>query len=177
MVFEIEFRAKFDEKKHAELKAFLDKNAESLGEDDKDCYYYILEDKLLKLVNNTSKKNAKVSLKLNRIGQGAAFPEMEFYFSPDEFEAARHLFDALALPAKIMHGLQKRTNYKYQDCEIALKYSEAWGYHLEIEQVVDSQEKQPLAEAAIRAVAETLGVHLLSEEELKEFTKQAERTV
>jgi len=73
-----------------------------------------------------------------------------------------------------MHGPQQRVNYRYKDCEIALKWSDAWGYHLEIEQVVDSKENQPEAEAQIRAVAEELEVRLMTEEELKQFTREAE---
>ncbi len=173
-MFEIEFRARFDEKKFNSLKEYLDAHAENLGEDNKDCYYYIFPDKLLKLINNVSKKTAKLSLKLNRIGNGSVFPEIEFDFSPKDFENAKKLIDALALPAKVMHGPQKRTNYLYKKCEIALKYSDAWGYHLEIEQVIASKEGQKKAEDEIRSVADELGIHLMSEEELKKFTLEAE---
>lgn len=176
MNFEIEYRAKFDQKKYDELRAFLDKNAKSLGEDNKDCYYYIFEDKLLKVVSNTSQKTAKISLKLNRIGQGAVFPEMEFYFRPDQFDVARRVFDSLKLPAKVMHGPQERINYSYEECEIALKWSDAWGYHLEIEQVVGDRDKQVAVEIHIHEVAKKLGVHLMDEDELREFTHRAEES-
>ncbi len=176
-MFEVEFRSKFDHKKFIALKEYLNARAENLGEDNKDCYYYIFSDKLLKLVNNISKKTAKISLKLSRIGDGAAFPEIEFYFPPQEFSTARRLFDALALPVKIMHGPQERNNYRYNGCEIALKHSDAWGYHLEIEQVVETKEKQQEAEEQIRQVASELEVKLMSEEELKEFTRAAESKV
>ena len=59
-MFEIEFRSVFDEKKYNELKSFLETKAESSEEDDKDCYYYIFKDKLVKLVNNISKGSAKI---------------------------------------------------------------------------------------------------------------------
>lgn len=173
-MLEIEFRARFDKEKYDALKAFLDERAENLGKDNKDCYYYIFPDKLLKLVNNLSRKTAKLSLKLNRIGDGAAFPEMEFHFPSEEFDNARRLLDGLNLPVKVIHGPQERVNYRYKNCEIALKYSDAWGYHMEIEQVVSSESEQAVAEAQIRQIAEELGVQLMSEEELKEFTRQAE---
>ena len=73
-----------------------------------------------------------------------------------------------------MYGPQKRINYLYQDCEIALKFSDAWGYHLEIEQVVDSLDKKSVVEAQIRTVSAELGISLMTEEELKEFTRKAE---
>lgn len=37
--FEIELRARFDEVTYKVLKEFLDKEAEYLGEDDKDAYF------------------------------------------------------------------------------------------------------------------------------------------
>lgn len=176
-MYEVEFRSRFDQKKFIALKEYLDTHAENLGEDNKDCYYYIFSDKLLKLVSNTSKKTAKISLKLSRIGYGAMFPELEFYFDPQEFDSARQLFDALALPVKIIHGPQQRINYRYKGCEISLKYSDAWGHHLEIEQIIDTKEKQQEAEKQIRCVADELEVKLMSEDELKEFTRAAESKV
>ncbi len=174
-MFEIEFRTKFGKEKYEALKEYLETHAENLGADDKDCYYYIFPDKLLKVVHNTSQKTAKISLKLNRIGEGAVFPETEIFFSPDDFETMHHLVDNLGLPAKVMHGPQQRVNYQYHDCEIALKWSDAWGYHMEIEQVIATKEKQKEAEAQIHKVADELGVVLMSEDELKRFTKEAER--
>ncbi len=173
-MFEIEFRAKFNKERFDELKKYLDAHAKNLGDDDKDCYYYIFSDKLLKLVHNTSQKTAKISLKLNRIGEGAMFPEIEAYFPQEEFDTMHRLIDALGLPAKVMYGPQKRVNYEYRGCEIALKWSDAWGYHMEIEQVVTSPEERENAEKQIREVADELGIALMSEEELKRFTREAE---
>ena len=176
-MFEIEFRSKFDQEKFTILKEYLDTHAENLGEDNKDCYYYIFSDKLLKLVNNISKKTAKISLKLNRIGDGPAFHEIEFYFDPQVFNKAKELLDALNLSVKIMHGPQERINYRYKGCEIALKHSDAWGHHLEIERVIETKEKQQETEEQIRRVADELGVRLMSEKELNEFTRMSESKV
>lgn len=173
-MFEIEFRSRFNLKKFNILKKYLDNNAENLGEDNKDCYFYIFSDKLLKLVNNISKKTAKISLKLNRIGKGSLFPEFELYFYPKDFNSARSLFDAFLLPDKKMHDFQERINYCYKNCEIALKYSKTWGYHMEIEQVVDKKEKHKEVENHIRQIANELGVDLMSDKELKKFIKKAE---
>lgn len=173
-MYEVEFRAKFDEETHKRLRAYLDTHAENLGEDDKDCYYYGLADKFLKLVNNLSKKTAKVSLKLNRIGNGAVFQEIEFFFPPDQFEKAHQLFTALKLPAKIMRDPQRRINYRYCGCELALKHSNTWGHHLEIEQMIEDMTKRHEAERQIQEVAEELGVTLMSEEELGAFIKAVE---
>jgi adenylate cyclase class IV len=177
MILEIEFRARFGKEKYDALKAYLDEHAENLGEDNKDCYYYIFSDKLLKLVNNLSQKTTKLSLKLNRIGDGAAFPEVEFYFPSEQFNNARRLLDGLGLPVKVIHGPQERINYVYKNCEVALKYSDAWGYHLEIERRVGSKKEQAAAEVCIRGVVKESGVRLMTEDELKEFTRQVESKI
>jgi len=74
---EVEFRSMFSEKKYNDIKIFLEKNAKDLSEDNKDVYFFILQDKLVKVVNNISKKNAKIVLKLNKIGKGSDFEETE----------------------------------------------------------------------------------------------------
>lgn len=173
-MLEIEFRSIFNKDKYDKLKKFLDSNAENLGEDDKDCYYYIFSNKLVKLVNNISKKSCKISLKLNKIGEGAAFPEYELYFPQDQLDTAKKILDNLVVPDKIMHGPQKRTNYHYGECEIALKHSDVWGYHAEIEKVVNSPIEQGAAEEKIRLLARELGIVLMSDEDLKKFAKEAE---
>jgi adenylate cyclase class IV len=173
-MFEIEFRARFSKEKYDELLAFLKKNAKALGNDDKDVYYFILPDRLLKLVNNTSKHAAKISLKLNRIGQGAAFEEMESGIVPEHFEQAVKLMKALGLTNKIIHEPQQRENFFYKKCEIALKYSKTWGHHLEIERVVAEKNEQATAEKQIRSVADELGVTLMTEQELADFVRSTE---
>ena len=57
---EIELRSVFDRKKYNELKEFLGKNAEDLGEDDKDVFFFLLPDKITKATHNVSKKRQKL---------------------------------------------------------------------------------------------------------------------
>ena len=169
---EIELRSVFDEKKHNELKDFLDKNAEDLGEDDKDVYFFLLPDKITKATHNVSKKTAKIVIKLNRIGRGTSdFEEIEIPINPSDFDKAVKLFSALPFD-QIQNSYQKRHNYLFEGVEIALKWTESWGYHMELEIVVDDKAKREDAESKIRKVAERLGVQIMSEEELKDFTQK-----
>lgn len=80
---EIEFRSMFGKTKYLGLMKFLGENGEDLGEDDRDTYFFIFEDKLLKVVKYLTKKSGKISLKLNRIGKGSDFEEIEIPFSFD----------------------------------------------------------------------------------------------
>ena len=169
---ETELRAVFDEKKHGELKDFLDKNAEDLGEDDKDVYFFLLPDKITKAVHNVSKKTSKIAIKLNRIGRGTSdFEEIEIPINPSDFDKAVKLFSALPFN-QIQNSYQKRHNYLLDGVEIALKWTDSWGYHMELEIMVDDKAKREDAESKIRKVAEKLGVQIMSEEELKDFTKK-----
>lgn len=170
---EIEFRARFSEEKYESLKKFLDGRAENLGEDDKDVFFFLFPDRLLKVVNNVSKGDAKVVLKLNKIGKGSDFEEIEVPIAQKDFEKTAKIFvDVLTCDS--MHSFQKRHNYFYKGVELALKWSEIWGYHLELEVVVGDPQLKEEAEKKMFAVAEELGVIIMTDAELKEFTEKAE---
>jgi len=171
---EIELRAMFSKKKYDSLKKLLDAKAEYLGQDDKDVYFYIFSDKLLKVTDNISKKTAKLTLKLNRIGQGSDFEEIEFLIQREDVEKAVKMFNLLNMTDNIIHSHQLRHNYMYKGVELALKYSSEWKHHLELEIVIDDETKKKEAEEKIHAVAEELGVQIMSETELKEFVKKIE---
>ena len=169
---EIELRSVFDEKKYNELKDFLDKSAQDLGEDDKDVYFFLLPDKITKVTHNVSKKTAKIVIKLNRIGRGSSdFEEIEIPINPADFDKAVKLFSALPFD-QIQNSYQKRHNYLLEGVEIALKWTESWGYHMELEIVIDDKSKKEEVEDNIRKVAEKLDVQIMSEDELKGFTQK-----
>lgn len=171
---EIEYRSIFDKKEYTRLKRFLDRNAENLGRDDKDVYFFIFIDKLFKVTNNISKKTAKISLKLNRVGKGSSFEEIEFPIKPNDVETAAEMFTKMDVARQLIHSFQKRNNYIYKGVELALKFSENWQYHMELELVIDHDSKKPEAEKKIRNVARELGVRLLTEEDLAEIVEKIE---
>ncbi len=169
---EIEFRARFDKQKYKELGYFLDVHAENLGEDDRDAYFFLLPDKMLKVAHDVMRREARIVVKLNKIGQGSNFEEIELPIAEEHFERAAELLRGLGFNA--MRSYQRRHNYRYGGVELALKYSDNWGYHLELEIVITNPKQKIAAERKIRGVAAELGVRLMTEKELKEFTKAAE---
>jgi len=173
-MLEIEKRGFLSEEKYQWILSFLEKHGKDLGADDKDVIYYIYSDMLLKIVNNVSKSNAKISLKTNKIGEGSIFPETEIFFDQKDFEDMKYIFDAMARPENVMRGIQKRKNFEYKNCEFAIKWSEAWGFHFEVEKMVNNLDEVVQAEKELYAVADELGIEILSEDELKKFTKKAE---
>jgi len=170
---EIEFRSRFSKRVYLRLKKFLDRHAKNLSQDDKDVHFFIFPDKLLKVVSNVSKKNAKVVLKLNKIGRGSDFEEIEIPIDTAAVKSWVALFTRLGF-RNMMHSYQKRQNYLYKGVEAALKWSKAWGHHLELEVLVRTETEKKLAEIKIKRVAKELGVGLMTDRELRKFTKSAE---
>ena len=169
---EIEMRAMFDKKKHDEIKVFLNKNAEDLGEDNKDVYFFLLPNKFAKVTKNLSKGTAKMTVKLNRPGRGSSdFEEIEYPINSNDFSSAVKLFSNLPFDER-QNSYQERHNYLHNGVELALKFTETWGYHLEFEILINNSSEQQEAEKKIMHVAEELGVHVLSEKELDEITKR-----
>ncbi|MDD5289960.1 MAG: hypothetical protein PHT40_02020 [Patescibacteria group bacterium] len=171
---EIEFRSRFDKKKYDALAKFLKAKAKDLGQDDKDVYFFIFPGKLLKVVNNVSQKTAKLVMKLNKIGRGSSFEEIEMPIEPKNFNRAVKIFTLWGCQ-NIMRSFQKRHNYLYKGVELALKYSKHWGYHLELEIMINNPKQKQKAEKQIKKIAAELKISLMTDAELKKFTKQAER--
>lgn len=173
MAVEIEMRARFDMEVHDRLVARLEEGGEDLGQDDKHIYFYVLPDQLLKVTDNTAAGTAKITLKGSRIGQGAAFEETEFAIAPADVAAAVKVFNALGFDTAMHEAFNLRHNFRFSGVEIAVKWSEAWGYHAEFEVLLDDSAPDAArteAAARIADVAAELGVALMTEQELADFS-------
>lgn len=168
-MYEIEHRALLTEEAYKALSEKLAREATLLGSDDKEVSYYIFPDKLLKVVRNISKKTGKLSLKLNTLGAGSSFQEFEVPFPEESFAAMKNICNTISSPDQVIDGTQKRTNYEFKGIEIALKWSEDWGYHVEFEIMIPDLSGKEAADARIVEVAGTLSVPLMTEEEASAF--------
>ncbi|MDD2657243.1 MAG: CYTH domain-containing protein [Candidatus Pacebacteria bacterium] len=169
-MYEIEYRAVLTEGAYKELTERLANEATLLGTDDKEVSYYIFPDKLLKVVRNISKGTGKISLKLTALGAGSSFQEFEVPFPEESFETMKNICENISTPDQVISGTQKRTNYEHKGVEIALKWSEDWGYHVEFEIMVSDLSEKEAADARIRDAAEALSVPLMTEEEVAAFS-------
>lgn len=169
-MYEIEHRAVLTETTYKELAEELAQKATLLGSDDKEVSYYIFPDKLLKVVRNISKGTGKLSLKLNALGAGSSFQELEVPFPEESFETMKSICDKISTPDQVIGGTQKRTNYEYRGVEIALKWSEDWGYHVEFEIIIPDLSGKEAADMHIAEVAKALSVPLMTEEEVAAFS-------
>lgn len=173
MAVEIEMRARFTKEVHDQLVTRLKADATDLGTDDKHIYFYVLPDQLLKVTDNTTAGTAKITLKGSRIGQGSAFAETEFPIAPDDVPAAVKVFNALGFETAMHEAFNFRHNYRFDGVEIAVKWSEAWGYHAEFEVLLEDDASDTVraeTESKITEVATALEVTLMTEQELADFT-------
>ncbi|MDO8451571.1 MAG: CYTH domain-containing protein [bacterium] len=171
-MYEIEHRALLTEESYKTLTERLANEATLLGTDDKEVSYYIFPDKLLKVVRNISKGTGVLSLKLNTLGAGSSFQEFEVPFPEESFETMKNICENISTPDQVISGTQKRTNCEYKGVEIALKWSEDWGYHAEFEIMISDLSEKESADARIIEVARALSVSLMTEEEVAAFLAQ-----
>jgi predicted adenylyl cyclase CyaB len=172
---EVEHRSRISELKYHELLEFLLNHGKDLGENNKFVYHFIFPDKLLNIVNEESKKKAKIALKLGKIGKDESFKETELPIDPKDFETAAQLFRSLGMSdVQVMDSRQIRHDFEYKGVEIAVKHSDSWGHHVELEVLVADSTDIPEAEKKISEIADELGLHIMTKEELKSFTEQME---
>ena len=73
---------------------------------------------------------------------------------------------------KVWGRAQFRDNYQYKGIDIAMKYTQSWGFHLELEKIIHDISEKEKAEEEIRAVAIELGSEIMSVEEVKIYTEK-----
>ncbi|MCL5016131.1 MAG: hypothetical protein M1312_00740 [Patescibacteria group bacterium] len=166
---ELEYRACISEKDFLRLKDFLVKNGTTLENDNKDTYFFIWEDKVIKVVSNPTTKKAKMSLKPGRIGKQSHFNEAEITLATDQVDRAVQFCRNLK-PDDTQFVYQFRTNYSYKGVEIALKYTQSWGFHAELEMMLERIEEKDEADKKIKDVADELGLRIMSDDELASYT-------
>ena len=173
---EIEYRSIVSKKDYERIMDFLKKNAEDLGEDDKDSSFYILDKKLLKVVKNVSKDTAKITLKLQEVVDGSGKEEFEYIIPVESVDTAKEVFKNLGFTERI-DSYQKRHNFMYKGVEFAVKYSKDWSYHIEMEILIDTEDERFNAESKIKEVAEELGIKLMTDKEQKELVKNIRKGI
>jgi adenylate cyclase class IV len=171
---EMEKRARFSEAVYDRLMERLLREAEDLGRDDREIHWFPLEGGHLKISDNLDHDTAKIAYKRGDIGGDTAFEELEIAIPRNQVAAFAQLFEALGLSSLYHQAPNRRHNFRYHGVEIALKYSGAWGYHAELEIMLPpeaSSADEQAAIAQIEAVAEELGIRLMTREDLAQFER------
>lgn len=154
----------------------LSKGAKDLGENNTRTVFFHPEDARVKVQENMSKGTAKVvwksggSLKAND-----SRTEIELPFSPSDFDIAVDLVKAFLSGVEFFSArVQERHDYKLGDVNVSVKYSEDYGYHVECDLNVSSDDQVDDGLRKIEQVAQGLGLHTLSSDEENDFMKKME---
>lgn len=169
---EVEYRALLSNKQYLTLLDFLSHNGKDLGADNKDVYFFLLPDRIAKVVKNVSNRGAEVVFKSNRLGRGKAFfKEITVPIQKRHFHQMVKIFKRLPFDES-QFSSQIRRNFVYKGINIAVKYSSAWKYHCEFEIMVDNISQRTEAKKKISKIAEELNIKIMSEEELSKSAKK-----
>ena len=177
--YEYEERAFLSEEQFLKIKEKLDEFCVQKEIDNKHSFFFVLPD--INVSVASSSKETKVKYKGGQLGKGNGFEEIEYNIERDSLLEAIKLFTKLlGLPPQ--ESFQFRINYSLDDdIEIALKYTEMWGFHLEAERVyVASSEsektlKQAESKDKLDHLASALGFRYITDQEMAVFTEQCKQ--
>lgn len=172
--YEYEERAFLTEEQFLFVKEKLDTIATSKEVDNKTSYFFVLPDINLSIASSTAK--TVIKYKGGQLGLGNGFEELEVPIPRESLQNSIKLFSTL-LKIEPQFSEQFRINYDLSNnIEVALKYTQTWGFHLEIEKTYEhttdlDQEKQK-AKQELDEVATQLKISFI-DDELMHTSKKA----
>lgn len=169
---EIEYRSRFDRKTFGRVRNFLSRHGRRLGKDDKEVFFYVGKNKVYKVVKNISSRTAKIVLKDARIEKKSSFREVEIPIDLARVSEANEFVKSIP-GLRFYHDIVRRENFSWRKVEIALKYSQTWGYHAELEVMLSAEDKKKTASKRIRNVASELGIQLMESNDIARFLREA----
>ena len=176
--YEYEERAFLDEASFLRIKNKLDIESLKSTIDNKISYFFVLPEKNVSIATSSSK--TVIKYKGGQLINGNnGFEEREFTINPEDLTVALTFFTALfnLAPEK---SEQFRINYILPNSiEAALKYTQTWGFHIEIEKLYFADNDSVAESEKIKAKTEVdnieklLGIKYISDEEIKQFAKDS----
>ena len=161
---EIELRGTLWQQEYRKLKRYLDKESESCQNDDKTSYFFVTENKVLKVVEQGSSWFLVLKKwdETNSVLEELQVTVQNDYIS-DMLDMLMHLGYT-----KINKVQQKRTNYSYKWAEISLKYTKDWWYHFEIESTTDKIEEADSIKKKLLIICSSLNIIPMTPTQIKE---------
>lgn len=178
ITYEYEERAFLDEADFLRIKNKLDAESLKATIDNKISYFYVLPDKNISIA--TSPLKTVIKYKDGQLINGDnGFEEREFEINPENLTEALNFFTAMfnLEPEK---SEQFRINYILPNSiEVALKYTQTWGFHLEVEKLysinddfnIETEKTQ--AKNEVDNVGMLLNIKYISDEEIKQFASDS----
>lgn len=175
MSIEIERLSLINEEQYTEIKHKLEGiGAENVGKNNTITVFFHPEDSRVKVQKNTSKGSAKIVWKSGGSLEGISKrTEIELPINPEDFERAVELVRRFMPEASFFSPReQKRHDYRLDGVNIAVKYSDDFGYHIELDMNVGTEDSADNAMIRIERVAERIGIRLLSVDEESRFLEE-----
>ena len=164
-IYEYEERAFLTEEQFLSIKGTLDALATYHEVDNKTSYFFVLPDVNVSIASSPAK--TVIKYKGGQLGLGNGFEEIEVPIEPNALNDSINLFSIL-LKTKPQISEQFRINYTLPDgIEVALKYTQTWGFHLEAEKTYEHAESledvERQAKEDLDALAKELGISYIDD--------------
>lgn len=140
--------------------------AKDLGENNTESIFYLGGTFHLKVCKQTSKHTAKLALKQSEYGDEFS-QEYELPISFDDAATAEKMMNIVLSKLPKVPTAQTRHDFLLDGVEIAVKHSDDWGYHVELEKLVEKDDQIEAALTEIAKVAKSLQLVTLAKEEAK----------
>ena len=172
--YEYEERAFLTEEEFFRVKKVLESIAVSIELDNKVSYFFVLPEQNLSVAK--SEKKCVIKYKHGSVGIGNGFTEYEI---PVDEQYFQQTVDMLKMFCGITPQISEQFRINYilpNEIEVALKYTQTWGFHLEIEKIYTDEKDKALAKKEVEETANELKIHLITDTEMKEFRDNFDRS-
>lgn len=172
MTIEVEKRGLLSKKQFEQLPTIiLSLGGIDLGKNDTESIFYLLVNMQVKIQHSTSRNTAKIAWKSGGVDGSPKREEIEVNISVQDYANAEQLMQKLLPDTQRFLTAQKRHDFILHDVQIAVKHSNDWGYHVELERLVDSETKAKDTLKNIDAIAKKLNVVLFTADEERQFVE------
>lgn len=161
---EVEIRGLLNNQEYKDLIDFLDKNGTNKELDNRNTVFFIIPGKTLKVSQQIDKNITKIALKMGDIVKDDAQTEYEIFFTLEQYDIAVNIFKNLGFN-DIQITTQKRVNYMYKGASFSIKWSKDWGYHFEIDTVINEEQSIDDTKKKLLKLARSLNLSIMNEEE------------
>jgi Adenylate cyclase, class 2 (thermophilic) len=172
-MFEVEKRGFLDEHDHDALLRRFKADGISIEEDHRETIFFVIPDATLKITRSLSLGTSKIAYKTGDIARSVAQKEYETSIAFTDFDNAVQTFKHLGFE-NVQETQQKRFNIQLGSSTLSLKWSIDWGYHFEIDTVVENEEEIASAEAKLLEECAQLSLIPLTASEFSEFCESVQ---
>jgi len=158
MVIEVEVKALLSKDEYENLAEFFHYNADFLGEDKQETWYFDCPEDI-RIQKNTN--YSKIIYKSGKIHDQTR-EEIEIKFDKNDFEKFTKILDSLGIKTKVK-WFRHRKDFNWEGVKVSLDFTKGYGYILELEKISDEKNKEEVLEE-LKDTLKTLDIKLTPRE-------------